>query len=299
MPRYHFTDAKGVFEDAHFAAALAVDVDGQLKMDEHFNGRNPSGSGSAARLKRRVDKHWDRRMSAVQRAPYEAKALARREHVSSYQASTVEKAAVSLPLLRVLLARCTQVHTLDLMPALYGNASRHVRLRSNDGVLQLLCTNWGASLRFARLGYASLSAEDIHALLAACPQLAHLQLRYVSLATGSLKTIFGDAMPRHPALRSVGLPPVSKSLPDLVERLVSGRFPALCEIDANSFDATRQGDDGIDVVARVARRAASRGVRRFLCESFFAGGGSDGEWGSDGGSVGEYIGDGNVFKYVR
>ena len=291
-PRYATYDAKGIFDEAETKAALAADVRGHLKFDLHFNG--PQGSGPAGVLQRRLDAEWER-MSAAQRAPHEAEARRRDEHLQSYGAGEAPKAAASAPLLLALLARCSQVHTVDLTPRQYEiRATSYVRLSS--GMVPPLCASWGASLRFARLGRAELSADDIHALLAACPQLALLQLRLVTLAAGSLQAIFGDAMAPHPALRSVGLPPVIKSLPALVERLTSGKCPALVEVDANSFDATR--GNGCDVVARVARRAASRGVRRFICDSFFYGGGSDGEWGSDGGSVGEYCGDGNVLKYV-
>jgi hypothetical protein len=68
-------------------------------------------------------------------------------------------------------------------------------------------------------------------------------------------------------------------------------------LDANSFNAT-SSDAGTTIVAAAARLAKSRGVTKFLCTSFFAGGGSDGEYGSDGGSCGEYCGDGDVLKYI-
>jgi hypothetical protein len=88
----------------------------------------------------------------------------------------------------------------------------------------------------------------------------------------------------------------------------------LCEIDANTLfdiygvtgydddtfcdsvfeERTSDGffgaDDGLRRRRRLrrARHAAQGGVHRFLCASFFVGGGSDG------GSVGEYCGDGDV-----
>jgi hypothetical protein len=293
-PSYGRYDAQGVFEEAEWAAALADDPRRDLKFDLHFNGPNASGTGPAARLQRQLEQQWAA-MSAAERAPHEAAARARCARKAAYEASCVPAAAASTSLLRALLARCREVHTLDVSREQYGRRDAPVA-RLDGALLRQVGAAWGASLRLARLGDAVLSVDDIHAFLEACPHLIQLHLRRVTLAAGSLAALFGDGMAPHAALRSVALPPVSKSLAALVERLPQ-RCAALREIDAEAFDATR--GDGASVVARVARAAAARGVRRFLCSSFFANGGSDGEYGSDGGSMGEYCGDGDVLKYVR
>ncbi len=234
-------------------------------------------------------------LSASQRRAWEEKERARAAYAARYEAAQLDpKGGWSAPALRALMARCPNVHTLRLdFPRTKWDTGYTTRLKLTpaDGLLRAVCDAWGANLRLLHLAGTRLSVADLHDVLARSPRLRWLGAGYVALkdADGAL---FRD-MPRHASLRSIVLPVAArKHLTSYVARLCA-RCPALREIDANVMPA---GSDRL--VADCARRAAAAGVRRFMCLSFFEGGGSDGEWGSDGGSVGEYCGDGNVIKYV-
>jgi hypothetical protein len=126
----------------------------------------------------------------------------------------------------------------------------------------------------------------MHQVLAICPRLRWLGAGYVVLkdANGEL---FGDGMEPHASLRAIVLPMAACAhLVAYVDRLCT-HCPALKETDADVVL------DQADLVASCARRAAAAGVRRFICNSFFQGVGD-----SDGGSVGEYCGTGDVINYV-
>jgi hypothetical protein len=252
-------------------------------------------------------------MDDAGRRVYEDMARARAAYKASYVATQVKAAAWHAPLLTTLLRRSPNVWTLNLSSTNareYSSGPPRLRLKSSDGMLRQIGASWGASLRICRLGNAQLAPADVHALLAACPQLAQLHVGAVKLK-GAPDALFGDGMAPHQSLRSVAVPPPAAHLLLYVTRLCD-RCPALRELDAESFDASSRFDEfgydevsedeaehgGGDLLVRSARLAASRGVQRFLCTSFFAGGGSDGEYGSDGGSVGEYVGDGNVLKHI-
>jgi hypothetical protein len=107
------------------------------------------------------------------------------------------------------------VHTINLGDVNVGYSvapwrepDKHpAHLRLSDGaLLRDVCAAWGASLRILVMGMATLTVPDIHTALAACPQLAWLELSEVSLPAGAHASLFGAGAPAHPALRALTLP---------------------------------------------------------------------------------------------
>lgn len=251
-------------------------------------------------------------LSDEKKQRYETKIRASVTAQEAYVASQCEAAAHKAPLLRALLRVASGVHTLNMSTSLYDIA-RGQKYAFDSSILRDVGTTWGPTLRFVRLGSPSLgavTADDIHALLAACPQLALLHINWLHLddcwGAAAADALFGPGMAPHAELRSVGLPAmhVGEHLRRFVQRLCK-RCPKLREIDAEAFytDAGQYWGEyrnaRRELVVQTARLAARHGVTRFLCSTFFLEGGSDDEFGSDSGSLGEYCGDGNVLKYIR
>lgn len=130
----------------------------------------------------------------------------------------------------------------------------------------------------------------MHAVLAGCPRLRWLGADLV-LLKGPAGALFRDMQP-HAALRAIVLPMAARKHLAAYTAHLCQRCPSLREIEANVMRP-----EDADLVAACARSAAGAGVRRFICEPFFAEAGSDGESGSDGGA-GEYIGNGDVIPVV-
>ena len=267
---------------------------------------------------RDIENQWVS-LSDEKKQRYETKIRASVTAQEAYVASQCEAAAHKAPLLRALLRLASGVHTLNMSTSLYDIA-RGQKYAFDSSILRDVGTTWGSTLRFVRLGSPSLgavTADDIHALLAACPQLALLHINWLKLGNckccgaAAADALFGPGMAPHAELLSVGLPAVhsGEHLRRFVQRLCK-RCPKLREIDAEAFNASlvdagpgeywgEYRNARCELVVQTAQLAARHGVTRFLCSTFFEGGGSDGEYGSDGGSVGEYCGDGNVLKYIR
>lgn len=267
-----------------------------------------------------IENQWTS-LSDEEKQRYETKIRAGATAHAAYAASQCEAAAHKAPLLRALLRLATGVHTLNMGASLY-DATRGQDYAFDSSGLRNISTAWGPTLRVVCLGRPSLglvTADDIHALLAACPQLAQLHLTWLQLGNckccgaAAADALFGPGMAPHAELRSVGLPAVNSGpqLRRFVERLCK-RSPKLREIDAESFNASAEEAGAAEYywgeyrnarceqLVETAQLAARHGVTRFLCTSYFDGeGGSEGEYGSDGGSVGEYCGDGNVLKHIR
>jgi len=298
---------RSLFESEAWEAAYAADP--RLKSARMFDD---GGDASIISVERDIEARWSS-MSDDELQRYTNKTRDGEKAHAAYKASQCVSASHKPTLLRALLRRASGVHTLCVS---VGGAQP-----PNDGssLLRDAATAWGASLRFVRLdnlGPSGVTAEDIHVLLAACPLLALLDIGRLRLSAcnccgaAAFDALFHGMAP-HAQLRAVVLPSAPQHLQRFVERLLK-KCPALREINAESFDASAYGadDDEEDyygeygskrqeLVVTLAKLAASRGVTRFLCSTFFAEGGSDGEYGSDGGSVSEYCGDGNVLKYLH
>ena len=107
-------------------------------------------------------------------------------------------------------------------------------------------------------------------------------------------SLFSAGAP-HGALRSLALPRVPLTTLEALAARACERVPSLRELDLETYRVKPSAKE----VSRAARVAAAAGVCRVLCTSWFEAADSDGGYGSDGGSVGEYCGDGNVLKYLR
>jgi hypothetical protein len=154
-------------------------------------------------------------------------------------------------------------------------------------------------MRIVYLGNARLGVADVHALVTGCPHLVQLGGGFVQLINegGKHGSLLFDLRSAgvYPAMRSLGLPVVSSAGGGVAARVAPARaaFPSLREIDAEAY-----GNDANEVT-KGARTAHQLGVRRFVCQAFFDGRyDSDGGFGSDGGSCGEYCGDGDVIKFM-
>lgn len=321
-----------LFEDAQWEAAYAANP--ALKMLRRYD----NGEGSeAAEAARNIREAW-RGLGDASRTVWTDKARALATRKRQYAAAQVGAAGKPwhVSLLAALLSHSPRLHTLNLNSGGLSGGSGGWRtydltpprcvLASGDALLQRVQATWGATLRVLHLGKSKLAVGDVHALLAACAQLAWLDaskmvvLQDDGAAEGDGAALF-DTMAPHAALRSVALPQTAQQNLLAYTLRLCAHCPALREIDAETFDACapQQRDDsddggdsdsgdhgmyggeprGMRLVAICARAAAARGVRRFLCSTYFADGGSEGEYGSDGGSVGEYCGDGDVLKYLR
>lgn len=280
-------DARELFDDVRWEAACAAQRGLNMARVWGFD------RGAVKAAEGRIEAEWEG-MSPDERRVWEDKAAARKSYAARYAASQLDPGrGWNADVLRALLARCPNVHTLrlDFPSSQYDRGYKHLKLQPDDGLLRAICDAWGPNLRLLHLGSTRLSVADMHDVLASCPRLRWLGAGYVVLkdVAGEL---FRDMEP-HANLRSIVLPVAArKHLAAYVDHLCK-RCPALKEIDASLLEYKQA-----NLVASCARRAAAAGVRRFMCMAFFQEGGSDGEWGSDGGSVGEYCGDGDVIKYV-
>lgn len=281
-------DARELFDDVRWEAACAAQRGLNMARVWGFD------QGAVKAAESRIADEWEG-MSPDERRVWEDKAVSRKLYAARYAASQLDPGRHwNADVLRALLARCPNVHTLrlDFPNSEYDSGyKQHLKLQPDDGLLRAICDAWGPNLRLLHLGSTRLTVDDMHHVLASCPRLRWLGAGYVAMkdVAGEL---FRDMSP-HANLRSIVLPVAArKHLAAYVDHLCK-RCPALKEIDASLLEYKQA-----NLVASCARRAAAAGVRRFMCMAFFQEGGSDGEWGSDGGSVGEYCGDGDVIKYV-
>ena len=301
-----------MFEEEAWAEAEAADRD--LKFAKLYDPR----SKAVKTAKRAIKARWTA-MSDAERQQYADKIAAGGAAHAAYIASQCEAAARKASLLRALLRRTSGVHSLNLDSGSKYN-SPAFSFAFDGGLLREVGAAWGTSLRIVRLGergerQGTVTAEDVHVLLAACPFLALMDLANLKLSACKCcgaapeDALFGASMAPHAELRAVALPPAAQHLRRFVERLLK-RCPKLRVIDAETFNACpdefrfdADGDDeyyGLygnarrEVLMKCAQLAASHGVTRFICSSFFMGGWSDGGSGYDSG--GEYCGDGNVLK---
>ena len=304
---YSSSTPRSLFEDEAWTEAYAADP--HLKALRMYDERDERVDSA----ERAIEARWTS-MSDAELQRYEDTIRAGKQAHDAYVTSQCVSAVHKAPLLHALLRRASGVHTLNMGDVLYGPAHT---VAFDSSILRDVGTTWGASLRFVRLAgkkLGAVTAADIHMLLAACPQLALLDIGYLHLdackccGADPADALFHTGMTPHAELRAVALPAAPQHLQRFVERLVK-RCPALREINAESFSTHEQDDadehyfgnyrnSRCEAVATSAKLAARHGVTRFLCSSFFDEGGSDGEYGSDGGSVGEYCGDGNVLKYL-
>jgi len=258
--------------------------------------------GNAGRVEAAIQARWAALDEDGRRRCADAAAAASAFN-AAYNASIIVEGGNHPPLLNALLQRCAGVHTLTLNSTASAAArlaprSGGVRLSPADPLLARICASWGVSLRILHLGCARLTADDVHSLLRGCPQLVQLGAGQTRLdAAADTKTQLFDARLAgvHPQMRSLALPALSRAQGGLAALVGRARatFPSLRELNAEAY-----GSD-VDAVTQGARAAHQLGVRRFVCPSFFDGRyDSDGGFGSDGGSCGEYCGDGDVIKYM-
>ena len=251
---------------------------------------DPRLHGPIHTLPRELKRRWAR-MSPAARQVWENAAEAERAAEASI---TVTAGSSLLPILDALLARSPGVQMLSLTNTWSTPASTKTLCASD--LLRRVGAAWGG-LHAVHLGEAAVAAADIHALLAACPQLLQLCADGVRLAEGraDADTLFGEGMAEHTALRYIALPAMGDAFVAAVRRLLR-RCPALLEIDADQHQV--DDDDESEEVELVAREGAARGLRRFFCRSCFVDGNT--YYGSeDYDAEDEYVGNGDLLQNMH
>ena len=284
--KYPALTARQHFENAEWKAALLDDAHEDLRWARGYEGSVP-GKLLLSELAAR----WEA-MSYRERQPYEAAAKEHAARRAVEDACRFAGGASEVSLLNALLLRSPGVRMLSLRDIpWHGREWVQTPELQPEYLLRRIGAAW-VELRVIHLGRASVATTDIHALVAACPQLAELIMDEVDL-TDDDEALFRGLVP-HAALRYVSLPSLdSGALMNVVVRLL-GRCPGLSQI--NAWKQSCRTEDDVWFVTCVARVAKARGLRCFTNRKCVEYGQLYDSDSAD--SDGNYNGDGNVIKYL-